>query len=94
MSYLLANTINVLNEKGVKYKVTQEATGLAMAFGIIAEGKKTKVEVIPGEAEIAVKGIGAEKSLNEEGFGTFLDTVVELRAIQEKEAKLLESLKA
>lgn len=89
----LANAINVLNEKGFKYKVEQKEAVLSMAFGLIAEGKKTKVEVIPGEVDIQIKVLGAEKQVDEAGLGQFLDTVVELKAIQEKEAQLLETLK-
>ncbi|PLS19149.1 hypothetical protein CVD28_01705 [Bacillus sp. M6-12] len=91
---LLANTINVLNEKGFKYKVEQKDATLSMAFGLIAEGKKNKVEVVPGETDIQVKVLGSEKSVDEAGLGQLLDTILEIKALQEKEALLVESLKA
>jgi hypothetical protein len=91
---LLANTINVLNEKGIKYKVEQKDATLSMAFGLIAEGKKNKVELVPGEADIQVKVLGTEKAVDEAGLGQFLDTVLELKALQEKETQLIDTLKA
>lgn len=91
---LLANTINVLNEKGFKYKVEQKDASLSMAFGLIVEGKKNKIEVVPGEADIQVKVFGTEKQVDEAGLGQFLDTILEIKALQEKEAQLIESLKA
>jgi tRNA A37 threonylcarbamoyltransferase TsaD len=94
MIILLAKTINTLNEKSIKYKVEQEGGELSMAFGLMASGAKTKVVLIPNETDIQIKVIGTEKTVDETALGEFLDTVIELKAIQEQEAKLIETLKA
>lgn len=93
---MLAIIINTLNEKGQKYKVSQDKeTGIvSMIFGIMANGKKEKVEVVPGENTITVKLLETEKSIDEAGLGTFIDSIIELKALQEKEVKLIEALKA
>jgi hypothetical protein len=91
---MLAITVNTLNEKGQKYKLSQDKGVFSIIFGIIANGKKEKVEIVPVESEIIVKLLDTEKRLDEAGFGTFIGSVLELKALQEKESKLIEALKA
>ncbi|WCK57285.1 hypothetical protein PP175_29280 (plasmid) [Aneurinibacillus sp. Ricciae_BoGa-3] len=90
---MIANVINQLNEKSMKYKVVQEPNGLSMAFGLITQGNKSKVVITPEEADIKVNVLDTEKTLDEPGFIAFLDKIAELRSVQEQEAKLIKELK-
>lgn len=91
---LLANAINILNDKGVKYRVEQKkGASISFAFGLHVKEKPEKIEVIPEETAIQVKVLGTEKKLDEAGFGLFLDTIIEIKALQEKEVQLIEALK-
>lgn len=91
---MLAIVINTLNEKGQKYKLSQDKNLISAIFGIIANGKKEKVEIIPTEKEVIVKLLEKEKKFDEEGFGLFIDKILELKALQEKENNLIEDLRA
>lgn len=91
---MLAIVINTLNDKGQKYKISQDKGVISAIFGIMANGKREKVEIVPVESEIIVRLLETEKRLDEAGFGTFVDSVLELKALQEKESKLIETLKA
>lgn len=92
---MVATTINVLNEKQLKYKVSSKDGMISMIFGILTQGvTKNKVEIIPCESEILVKIFETERKFaDEKAFGGFIDTILELKAIQEKETALIEELK-
>lgn len=88
----LANAINTLNEKDINYKVVTEGANLSIIFGVMARGQKTKVELIPGEEEIKALLLNKEKTLTPEELTVFIDNILELKAINEQETKVLEAL--
>lgn len=92
---MLSIAINVLNEKEVKYKFSQKNGVSSMLFGLLTQGVKNKIEVLPSESEITVKIFDIEKKFTDEvGFGGFINTIIELKALQEKENALIDQLKA
>lgn len=91
---MIATTINVLNEKGLRYKVIQDNGVLTLVFGVMTHGTKNKVSIITNENEIIAKIFDTEKKFTEESsFGAFIDVIAELKAVQEKETNLIEQLK-
>lgn len=92
----IAVAINALNDKGIKYKV-MPGEQLYMAFGLIMNGEKGKVLIFPNEENIRIavqKSIqdnenSVEKVVDEAGLNQFLDTVLEIKSVQEKDAELV-----
>lgn len=89
---LFASIINTLNEKELKYKVMAEGDSLSAAFGIIAQGKKSKVELISVGAIIKAKILGKEKELSQDDLSVFVDDILELKAMVEKENQLIKKI--
>lgn len=93
----IAITINALNEKGIKYKVMQEGEQVYMAFGLIMNGEKGKIKVFPNGENIRIavqesisdNEKSVEKLVDEAGLNKFLDTVLEIKSVQEKDAELV-----
>jgi len=94
MSVLAVGALNTLNEKGLRYKAEVNEGKMAFKFGMVASGTKSVVLVTPNDENIAVTGLGNDKTLNVEGFETFVDKVLNVKAIQEQLAGLEEDLKA
>jgi hypothetical protein len=99
MSILLAETINLLNEKGIKYKAEVKENVMSMKFGVVSLDAEKKavssiITLIPQEKAVSVGVTGKEKSLDIKGLTAYVDTVVKLRALQEEEAKLYAELTA
>lgn len=97
---LLANTINTLNEKEFRYKVNSEAEGVSIVFGFISQGQKVKVEILPKDETVGIrlsssdKGVKSEKEVDKDGIVGFLDAVLEIKALNEQESTLFNSLVA
>mgnify|MGYP000862523932 FL=1 len=98
---LLANTINTLNEKELKYKVSNEGSDVTIVFGLIMKGQKSAAVLTPGDETIKVKIQKTEKadkevvSLKEitgDEFPAFIDNILELKALYEREAQLIKML--
>lgn len=95
----LAVVINQLNDKGIKYKVIQEGEKVIMAFGLVMNGERKKVEIVPQIENIHINVLdvdkGAEptetkeKEVDEAGLSQFLTTVIKIRVVQEKDAEVL-----
>lgn len=100
MGALLVEALNTLNDKGLRYKAVTKEGAAVFQFGVavpdVAKGKVAKeiIEVTPKAETITISLMGKEKEVNGEGFATFVDGVLELKALQEKEAKLIEVLSA
>lgn len=100
MSALLAETVNLLNEKGLRYKAGQKEGGLIFQFGLavvdFAKGKISKevVEISPKANHISIVMMGKEKSVDLKGLEAFVDNVLKLKALQEEENKLISELSA
>jgi hypothetical protein len=98
MGIFLVQTVNTLNEKGLRYKAI-EKDGLAVfQFGIVvpdaANGKVSRevIEVTPKPKGITISLMGKEKILDGEGFGGFVENVLRLKALQEDESKIIAGL--
>jgi len=89
---LLASTINLFNEKELKYKMDSDGAAVKLVFGMIAKGQKTKIEIIPREDKIIAHVMGKEKEFTEASLLEFVDTVLEIKAVQLHEESLIEKL--
>lgn len=95
MAQLAVGALNTLNEKGLRYKAeVSEAGQMAFKFAMLLGGKKAVVQITPLDDKIAVTGLGNDKGLDLPGFETFVDKVLETKAIQEKLSGLEDELKA
>lgn len=94
MSVLAVGALNTLNEKGLRYKAEVNEGKMAFKFGMLVGGKKSVVLVTPNDENIAVTGLGNDKALDVEGFETFVDKVLNVKAVQEQLAGLEDELKA
>lgn len=91
---LVVETLNLLNEKGFRYKAEAREGNMSLKFGLLEEGKKSVISITPLEDTIVIQGIGNEKHVDVAGLELFVDNVTKLKALQEEEAKLLETLRA
>lgn len=92
--------INLLNEKGLRYKAGQKEGEMVFQFGLavvdFAKGKISKevIEIIPKANDIIIVVMGKEKSVDLKGLEVFIDNVMKLKALQEEENKLISELSA
>lgn len=91
---LVVEALNLLNEKGFRYKAEAQEGNMSLKFGLLQEGKKSVVSITPLADTIVIQGIGNEKQVDVEGLETFIDNVTQLKSLQEEESKLLEVLRA
>lgn len=94
MSKLQIETINILNDKGLRYKAEAVEGGLGFKFGMMLGGKKAIAIIQPNETEIVVQGLGEAKVLDESSFAGFVDKVLNIRSSQEALDKLEQEILA
>ena len=89
---LLTNTINILNEKDLKYKVVSEGADISIVFGIMFQGQKSKVELIPGDEVVKTRLLNSEKEISADELPAFVDNILELKALYERETEIFKLL--
>jgi len=91
---MLVTAINKMNEIELSYKMENKEENILIVFGLKVDGEKNRIEIHPTNEGIQITGIGEEKSLSEEEFFTFVDTMKELKVLQEQAKELIKKLVA